>query len=154
MPNSYLPGGRYFEEFELGDVAVTAGRTVTEADVVSFAGLSGDYTQIHTNEEYAKAGFYGRRIAYGILVLGMASGLLARLGFLENTVLAFHQMTWKFSAPVYIGDTVHVQARVTGLKAMRRAGGGSVSFELEVINQDDKVVQRGTWELLVAARPA
>lgn len=152
MPETLIRQGRYFEEFELGDTVVTAGRTIAEADIVNFAGVAGDYTQIHVNAEFARQGAFGRRVAHGLLGLAVASGLLAQLGFVEGTVLAFREMTWKFRLPVFIGDTVHVRATVAELKAMRRLGGGAVTFDVRIINQEDKVVQQGRWVLLIGSR--
>ncbi len=153
MPETFAPRGRYFEEFQIGDVVVSAGRTITEADIVSFAGLSGDYNQIHTDAEFARQGMFGKRVAHGLLGLAMATGLAAQLGFIEGTVLAFRELTWKFSLPTFIGDTIHVKATVAQLKPMRRLGGGSVTLDVQVINQEDKVVQRGQWMVLIASRP-
>ena len=153
MPEAFVPQGRYFEEFQVGDVVVSARRTITEADVVMFAGLSGDYTQIHTDAEFARQGLFGQRVAHGLLGLAIASGLTARLGFIEGTALAFRELTWKFSLPIFFGDTIHVKATVASLKALRRLGGGSVTFDIKVINQEDKVVQRGEWVLLIASKP-
>lgn len=154
MPETFTPRGRYFEEFQVGETVVSAGRTITEADVVNFAGLSGDYTQIHTDAEFARQGMFGQRVAHGLLGLSIASGLTAQLGFIEGTVLAFRELTWKFSLPTFIGDTIHIKATVAKLKAMRRLGGGAVTFDIRVINQEDKVVQRGTWVVLIASKPA
>ena len=78
--------------------------------------------------------------------------LLAQLGFIEGTVLAFRELAWKFSLPVFIGDTIHVEAAVTGLRPLKRLGGGTVTFDIRVINQDGKCVQNGQWVLLVASR--
>jgi len=142
----------YFEEFEVGSEMTSVGRTITEADVVSFAGLSGDYTQLHTDEEHAKASLFGKRVAHGVLVLSIATGLAVRLGFIEGTALAFRELTWKFSQPVFFGDTIHVKARVKELKPMPRLGGGSVIFDVWVINQDGKTVQKGEWNMLVASK--
>ena len=153
MIESFTPRGRYFEEFEVGDVVVSAGRTITETDIVNFAGVAGDYTQIHTNAEFARQGMFGQRVAHGLLALAMASGLLAQLGFVQGTVLAFRDLTWKFSLPIFIGDTIHTTATVAELKAMQRLGGGAVTFDVQVINQEDKVVQRGKWVLLIASQP-
>jgi acyl dehydratase len=90
-----------------------------------------------------------------LLVLSVASGLAMRLGILEETALAFREMgSWKFSLPVFLGDTVRVRATVTGTKAMRRIGGGLVTLKVEILNQDDKVVQRGSWGVLVIGRGA
>ncbi len=152
MPQTYTLKGRHFEDFTLGDIALSPGRTITEADIVNFAALSGDYTQIHTNEELARQGFFGKRVAHGLLLMSVASGLLTRLGIIEGTVLAFRQLVWKFSLPVFIGDTVHVRATVTDLKPMKRLGGGAVTFDVEVLNQDGKVVQGGQWVLLMSSR--
>jgi acyl dehydratase len=153
MAERFVREGRYFEAFAVGDTAVSAGRTITEADVVNFAGVAGDYTQIHTNAEFARQGTFGRRVAHGLLGLAVASGSLAQLGFIEGTVLAFREMAWKFSLPIYLGDTIHTEATVTGLKAMRRLGGGAVTFGVRVVNQEGEVVQRGEWVLLIASRP-
>jgi acyl dehydratase len=153
MPATFVPRGRYFQDFQLGDTVVSAGRTITEADVVAFAGLSGDYTQLHTDAEYARQSMFGRRVAHGLLVLSVTSGLLAQLGFMEGTVLAFRELNCKFSLPVFMGDTIHAQAVVAELKAMRRLGGGAVTFDVQVLNQEDKVVQRGKWVVLMASKP-
>jgi 3-hydroxybutyryl-CoA dehydratase len=146
--------GKYFEEFVIGDEVVSPARTITEADVVMFAGLTGDYNQLHTDEEFAKTTPFGRRIAHGLLVLSYAVGLLGRLGFIEGTALAFRELTWKFSQPVFMGDTVHVKARCRELKPMARLGGGLVIFDLSVVNQEGRTVQKGEWQVLMASKPA
>jgi 3-hydroxybutyryl-CoA dehydratase len=153
MSEAYVPRGRYFEEFQVGDTIVSAGRTITEADVVNFAGVSGDYTQIHTDAEHARQRMFGQRVAHGLLGLAVASGLAAQLGFIEGTVLAFRELTWKFSLPIFFGDTIHVKAAVAELKSMPRLGGGLVRLDVQLVNQEDKVVQRGRWVVLVANKP-
>jgi len=145
--------GLYFEEFEIGDEVVSSGRTITETDVVAFAALSGDWNPMHTDAEYAKTGMFGQRVAHGLLVLSIASGLAVRLGFMEETVLAFRELTWKFSRPVMIGDTVRVRAVVHQRKAMPRLGGGAVVFNVSVLNQRDEVVEHGKWTVLFKSRP-
>jgi acyl dehydratase len=145
----------YFDEFEIGQSITSVGRTITEADVVNFAGVSGDWTQIHTNAEYAARHPFGQRVAHGLLGLSIASALAVRLGFVEDTVLAFREIgEWKFSLPIFIGDTIHMRATVADTKPMRRLGGGLVTFKVEILNQDDQVVQRGKWGLLVKSRTA
>jgi acyl dehydratase len=140
----------YFEEFEPGQSITSAARTITEADVVGFAALTGDWTSIHTDAHYAAQHPFGQRVAHGLLGLSIASALAARLGFIEDTVLAFREIgQWKFSLPIYLGDTIHLRATVAGTKPLRRLGGGLVTFKVEILNQDDKIVQRGTWGLLV-----
>lgn len=142
--------GLYFEEYEVGQSITSQGRTVTEADVVAFAALSGDWNPMHTDAEFASEHPFGQRVAHGLLVLSIASGLAVRLGFLEETALAFREIgDWKFSLPVYFGDTVRVRATVLETKPMRRLGGGLVTLKVQILNQDGKIVQRGTWGVLV-----
>lgn len=146
--------GLYFEEFEVGLQIVTPGRTITEADIVNFAGLSGDYNSIHTDVVYSESSPAEQRVAHGMLVLSIASGLGTRTGFLEGTVIYWREINeWKFVKPVFIGDTVHVVIEVIETKAMPRIGGGSVLLKLDVKNQNDDTVMRGTWSMLVHSRP-
>ena len=152
MPGLALEG-QYFEDIAVGQGFTTPGRTVTEADIVMFAGLSGDYNQIHTNEEFGRQTMFGSRIAHGLLGLSIASGLAARLGFLEGTVIAFLGLEWKFREPIRAGDTIHVVGSVVERKAMARLGGGIVDFDLEVLNQNGAVAQKGSWRLLIRSKP-
>ena len=146
--------GLYFEEFEIGRRFVTAGRTITETDIVSFAGLSGDFNQIHTDAEFAAGTVFGQRVAHGLLVLSIVSGLAVQSGFMEGTILAFREVdSWKFSRPVLIGDTIHVALEVTELKALPRLGGGAIVLKLTVYNQREETVQSGTWTALIASKP-
>jgi len=145
--------GLYFQEFEIGQEIESPARTVTEADIVQFAGLSGDYNALHTDAEFAKGTPYGQRIAHGLLGLSIASGLAARAGFIEGTAQAFIGLEWRFRAPILIGDTIRIRARVVKTRAMPSMGGGMVIFEVRVLNQHDKVVQRGEWTLLVRGKP-
>ena len=151
--SEYSPRGLYFEEFEIGQTVITAGRTVTEADVVNFAALSGDYNQIHTDAEFSRTTPFGERIAHGLLVLSIASGLLAQLGLIEGTIIAFRELSWKFSKVVLLGDTVHVRTEVSGKKALPRLGGGLVILKLRVLNQQNEVVAHGEWQALMACKP-
>jgi 3-hydroxybutyryl-CoA dehydratase len=149
---AYQPRGRFFEEFMIGDKVTTAGRTITETDIVTFAGLSGDFNQIHTDAHYAAQYDFGRRIAHGLLVQSIASGLAVQTGFIEGTVMAFRELDCKFSLPTFIGDTIHVELEISETKPLRRLGGGSITMKYSVVNQDDKVVQRGNWVMLVKSR--
>lgn len=147
--------GMYFEEFEVGQKIVSVGRTITEADIVAFAGLSGDYNQIHTDAEFSKSTPFGQRVAHGLLVLSIASGLSMRTGALEGTTLAFREISeWKFTRPVMPGDTVHVVIEIKKLKAFPRSKAGTVAFELDVRNQRDETVMKGSWVMLVASKAA
>jgi 3-hydroxybutyryl-CoA dehydratase len=146
--------GMFFEEFSVGQHIISTARTVTESDVVAFAGLSGDYNQIHTDAEFSKNTPFGKRVAHGLLGIAIASGLAMRTGVLEGTVLAFREINeWKFSKPIFIGDTVHVELDVKEIKALPRLGGGSVIIELSVKNQNEEVTMKGLWTVLVASKP-
>jgi acyl dehydratase len=146
--------GKYFEEFEVDMTIVSPGRTITESDIVTFAGLSGDYTQIHTDAEFSKATPVGRRVAHGMLGIAVASGLAARTGVLEGTAIALREINeWKFIKPIFIGDTVHVLLKVNEVKGLPRLGGGAVSIEVRVINQNDETLMKGIWKVLMASRP-
>jgi acyl dehydratase len=148
----YKPRGLHFEEFEIGQDLVTAARTITEADIVNFAGLSGDFNAIHTDAVYAAQDTFGQRVAHGLLVQSIATGLMVQSGVIEGTVLAFRELTTKFSLPVFIGDTIHVQASVTETKEFRRLGGGNVTIKYSVINHEGKTVQRGEWIMLIKSK--
>lgn len=141
--------GRTFEEFAVGDAVESPARTITETDVVLFAGLSGDYNPLHTDAEYARGTMFGSRVAHGLLGLSIASGLAWRTGFLEGTVEALIGVDWKFRAPIRIGDTVRLRAEVSQKKEMARLGGGFIVFVVTLLNQRDEVVQKGTWTVLV-----
>ncbi|MCK4741597.1 MAG: hypothetical protein KAS80_04885 [Anaerolineales bacterium] len=153
MPMKLTNQGLYFEEFELGQRITSPGRTITEADVVTFAGLSGDFNSIHTDAEYVKNTAIGQRVAHGLLIISIVSGLAVRTSIMEGTVLAFREIkNWKFSQPVFIGETIHVIMEVTGKKAMPQLGGGSILLSLDVRNQDDQTVMRGIWTVLVQSQ--
>jgi 3-hydroxybutyryl-CoA dehydratase len=142
--------GLYFEEFELGQKIISAGRTISESDIIAFAGLSGDFNQIHTDAEFSKNTPYGQRIAHGLLGLSVASGLAMRTGILEGTVLAFREINeWKFVKPIFIGDSIHVEMEVIETKALPRIGGGSVVIAVELKNQRQETVMKGEWTVLV-----
>ncbi len=146
--------GLWFEEFEVGQQVITTGRTISESDIVTFAGLSGDYNQIHTDAEFATKTAFGKRVAHGLLGLSIASGLIMRTGVLEGTVIAFREIgNWKFTSPVFIGDTLHAELNVIDKKAIPRLKGGSVTIEIAVKNQRDEVTMKGTWTALVANKP-
>ena len=149
---TYQPRGLYFEDFEPGMEVVTRGRTITEADVVNFAGVTGDYNQIHTDAAYAESFAFGQRIAHGLLVQSIGVGLAVMTGFIDGTILAFRELTCKFSKPVFLGDTIHTRLEVVEKKAIRRLGGGNVTMQFRVISGDDNVVQRGEWVMLVKSR--
>lgn len=152
LPNS--PRGMYFEEFQVGQKVITDGRTISEHDILAFAGLSGDFNTIHTDAEFARTTPFGQRVAHGLLVLSIVSGLAVKSGIVDGTILAFREVSeWKFSKPVFIGNTIHAEVEVTETKAFPRLGGGAVTLRVVVKNQSNDIVQTGTWVFLVLSQP-
>jgi 3-hydroxybutyryl-CoA dehydratase len=146
--------GLYFEEFQVGQNITTAGRTIAESDIFTFAGFYGDFNQIHTDAEFSKGTPFGQRVAHGLLGLSIASGLAMRTGVLEGTVIAFREIKdWKFVNPIFISDTIHVEMEVTETKALPRIGGGAVVITLDVKKQSGETVMKGSWTVLVMAKP-
>lgn len=146
--------GLYFEEFHIGDGAASIGRTITETDIVQFCYLTGDWNQLHSDAEFAARTPFQARIAHGLLGMSIASGLVMRIGLIEGTALAFRGVeNWKFSRPIFMGDTIHVETKVTETKALPRLGGGQVTLEVSVVNQKGELCQRGIWEVLVRSEP-
>ena len=144
--------GKYFEEFEPGHESTSAGRTITETDIVNFAALTGDWNEIHTNKELAARGPFGQRIAHGALVFSIATGLSVRMGQTNDTVIAFYGLDrLRFVKPVFIGDTIRVRQRVEG-KSERDDKSGIVTFLNEVINQNEVVVVSYTAKVLLKRR--
>ena len=146
--------GLFFDEFEIGLTITSAGRTITEGDIVSFACLTGDFNQIHVDAEYARNSPFGQRVAHGLLVLSVSLGLAVQTGVLEGTILAFREVTeWKFTKPVFIGDTIQVSMVVTETKEIKRVNAGSVTVNVEVKNQRGETVNKGILSFLMALRP-
>lgn len=149
-------GVHYLEDLEAGMRFVSAGRTITEADVVAFAGLSGDFNVIHTDAEFAKSSIYGQRVVYGLLGLSVASGLLDRLGVFSGSAIAMLGITdWRFTAPVFIGDTIHLELTILSVRPSRsKSDRGVVERQFEMINQHGEVAQSGRIDVLVRRYPS
>ena len=145
------PPRRYWDDIAVGEEYESPGRTVTEADIVLFAGLSGDYNVLHTDAEFMKGSIFGERIAHGLLGLAIQSGLLTR-AMPPYATIAFGGLRWKFKAPIKIGDTIHVRARVLQ-KEETKGDRGVVTLERTVLNQRGEVVQQGETDLIVERRP-
>jgi len=140
----------FFDDFHVGQRFVTKARTVTEADVVNFAALTWDHNQLHTDAEYAARTMYGKRIAHGLLGIAIHSGLAYQL--IEESILAFLELSWQFKLPLYIGDTIHVEQVVKEMREDEHKDRGILTFEKELINQRSEVVQTGTTTVLLAKR--
>ncbi|HZQ10562.1 MAG TPA: MaoC/PaaZ C-terminal domain-containing protein [Anaerolineae bacterium] len=149
----FTPRGKYFDEFEIGQEIFSPGRTVTEADIMQFATLTGDTNPMHTDAEFARTTMFGERVAHGLLGLSYTMGLLWPLGFLEGTVIAFMGLEAKFKAPIKIGDTISASAKVKQKKEMKAMGGGLVVLETRLTNQRGEIVQQADLTLLIKSRP-
>lgn len=142
----------YFEDFALESISTTRSRTVTESDIMNFAGLSGDFIELHVSEPYSAAGPFGKRIAHGALVFSISTGLSIQLNQIQDTVIAFYGVDkLRFTKPVFIGDTIHVVKKVIAKqpKGERR---GLVTFETKVLNQHGDSVVVYQDKLLLKAR--
>ena len=142
---------RYYEDIAAGEEYESPGRTVTETDIVLFAGLSGDYNVLHTDAELMKTSIFGERIAHGLLGLAIQSGLFSRATQAYAT-LAFVGMRWKFKGPIKIGDTVRLRARVSAKQDDDKPDRGLVTVQRTLVNQRGEVVQEGETDLLVEKR--
>ncbi len=143
---------RYFDEIQLGEEYESPGRTVTETDIVIFAGLSGDYNVLHTDAEFMKRSVFGERIAHGLLGLAIQAGLFTRATQAYAT-LAFVGLRWKFKGPIKIGDTIRLKAKVLAKNEAGKPDRGLVTVQRTVLNQRDEVVQEGETDLMVERKP-
>lgn len=142
----------YFEDFEVGQVYKSAGRTVTESDISWFAGLSGDITPLAINSEVAKLSDFGGRIAQGMLGSSILFGLWVRLGLMELNGIALLESNWKYILPIRPGDTIHAECLVTRVKQSSKPYRGAVYVYIKGINQLDELVQAGNIVFLMKAR--
>src|SRR5262249_16341716 len=146
--------GLYYEDFQAGMSFESRGRTITEADIVGFARLSGDFIELHTNEEYARHTPFGRRIAHGALIFSVSTGLVAQMNLVNDTVVAFYGLDkLRFTKPVFIGDTISVRKKVLDVQD-KGEGRGVVQFETKVVNQRDETVLVFLDKLLIKKREA
>jgi acyl dehydratase len=143
---------QYFEDIEVGSEYVSPGRTVTEADIVAFAGLSGDYNVLHTDAEFMRTSIFGERIAHGLLGLSISSGLGTRAMARPFATLAFLGLRWRFKGPIKIGDTIKVRIKVTDKRETSKPDRGIVVLNRAVTNQRGEVVQEGETDIMVERR--
>jgi acyl dehydratase len=148
----YKPRGLYLEDFEVGMEFVSPRRTILEADVINFACLTGDFNPIHIDDIAAAQGPFGKRIAHGSLGVAILNGHQNQLGIFEGTTIAKIDETNKFVGPIHIGDTIHTEIKVIGVKPSSKGGRGVVTLEAKLVNQDGKVSIEGTTAVMVKTR--
>lgn len=150
-PDSF--GRLYFEDMPVGASWVSPRRTITEADVSSFAGLSGDFNPLHVDEVFAAAGPFGRRLVHGALVFSIATGLRQQMPIFRGSLRALLELrSWRFLRPVFIGDTVTVVSTVAEARETSKPDQGVVVQRIEIVNQEGEAVQAGEMVSLVARR--
>ena len=148
---SFTRNHLFFDDVEIGQEWESLCRTITETDVVNFAGISGDFNPIHIDHEFAKTTVFRQPIAHGLLVWSIASGL--GLHAPPMRTLAFISVAeWHFREPVFFGDTVRTRAKVIAKEERGRGRRGVVTWARQVLNQKDKIVQEGVILTLVEGR--
>jgi acyl dehydratase len=148
--------GCWFEDFEVGQQRLSPGRTITESDLVAFAGLTGDFSQVHTDEEFCKKTEFGTRIAHGLFGLSVAQGLMWRTNYTQGTgVGSLGWDKWVFKKPIKIGDTVRARWTVSATRASAsKPNMGIITEFVELVNQRGEVAQQGEHITLIRKRPA
>ncbi|HEX7385905.1 MAG TPA: MaoC/PaaZ C-terminal domain-containing protein [Castellaniella sp.] len=143
----------YFEDFSVGQTFESGGRTLTEADLTFFSMLSGDWNPIHADAEYAASTRFGKRLVHGVLGMAVCTGMLHEMGIFHGSAIAmFGFEDWKFTAPLFVGDTVHLRLTITELSLGKSGRSGKLGRRFELINQKGEVVQDGLSGLLVQTR--
>ncbi|HZQ07781.1 MAG TPA: MaoC/PaaZ C-terminal domain-containing protein [Anaerolineae bacterium] len=141
--------GLTYDQLNIGDTFVSPRRTVTEADVVAFAGLSWDINPLHTDAEFAQATPFGERIAHGMLIASIGTGLGNQIGVLEGTTLALMEQVIRYKGPVKFGDTVHMELIVKEKRETSKPDRGVVIFDTPILNQRGEKVIEMQWTLLM-----
>jgi len=140
--------GKRFSEFEVDQSYTSQGRTITEACVMAFAGISGDFNPLHVDASFAAKTPFGKRVAHGMLGASVSTGLGQTLGIFEGTTLALMEQTFQYKGPIFFGDTIRLTLTVTHTKPSSKGGKGVVTFRSDILNQDDAVVTTGAWTVL------
>lgn len=144
----------YLDDLQAGQTFVTPGRTITEADVMSFAAWTNDNNQVHTDAEFAKNTRYGQRIVHGMLGASLCLGLIARTGVFEGSAVALLGIDqWQFTAPVFIGDTLTCTVEILSTRRTSSGKYGIVERQLTLRNQHGETVQAGRMDVMVSTGP-
>lgn len=145
--------GLYYEDFEIDKVMVTQGRTISEADVMLFAGLSGDWTPIHVDAHFAAKGDFGQRIVHSTLTMSVAIGLMSQLKLFEGTVIGALNLSFDFGKPMFLGDTLYVDVACFEKRLTKKPGRGIVKVRLDGKNQNGELLLSGVSTTMVMTRP-
>ena len=145
--------GFYLEDFELGKTYTSLARTVTETDVVNFAGLSGDFNPLYMDDEYGRnVSIFKKRIAHGMIGPVFMTGMSNQTGMFEGTTIAFLDLTIKYPAPLEIGATVHLEMTPTEIRHSSKPKKGILKMDANLVDQNGKVITECKWTLMMMAR--
>lgn len=143
----------YLEDFAVGQVFESGGRTITEADLTFFSMLSGDWNPLHANAEFAKSTRFGQRVVHGVLGIAVSTGMLHELGIFHDSVIAMLGFrNWNFLAPLLVNDTIYLKLTITALEAGKSGNSGKLGRRFQLINQKGEVVQEGESDVLVLTK--
>ncbi len=147
--------GKYFEDFVIGEEFVSPGRTVTEADLVLYTGLSGDFNQVHTDEEYCrKTSIFKKRVMHGLFALTLVEGLKSRVGLFEGTSIASLEWRWRFVGPMFIDDTVTVRWSISAKRETSKKDRGIITEAVRLVNQAEETIGEGEHLVMMQRRGA
>ncbi len=153
VPKTIYNRGICYEDYKIGDEYVSASRTITEWDIMQFACWSGDFSPLHSDEEFAKKGQFKGRIAHGLLSTCIGTGLANQTLMFEGTSMALLNFTARYTGVVKAGDTIRVVVRVTDKKDTKKyKDRGIVTFDWSVYNQRDESVCEAQWVLMIRRR--
>lgn len=155
-PRTVSRTGYRYEDLFVGMTFRSPGRTITDADLMSFAGLTGDYSELHTSDVYAQSSQFGRKVAHGMMGLAYAHGLMwPRTGELRETAVAFLGIQdWRFVGPIFVGDTIFVNYTLADLRdSQSRPTQAIATFDVALVNQKGETLQKGKKVLLVSKVP-
>lgn len=146
-----LPG-QFFEDIEDGSVHWTPGVTVTEAHILNYAGITGDFSPVHVDETFAQTTDFGGRIAHGLLGLSLTDGLKVQSSLFRVGVAL--SWSWSFKLPIRAGDTLRARLEIMSKRISKsRPNMGIFAISVELMNQRDEIVQAGEHHLMVPRRP-
>jgi len=141
--------GRKLDEFEVGEVFISPARTISDAHIVAYSGISGDFNPLHTDDEFCLNTLQSGRIAHGGLTLAVSTGLFNR--YVDGTCIAFLEMGIRFLKMVHPGDSIHIRVSVKSKRLSSKGGRGVAVFTMQTINQKGEIVLEGDLTLLLTA---
>ncbi|WP_296821881.1 MaoC/PaaZ C-terminal domain-containing protein [uncultured Megasphaera sp.] len=147
------PQGKFFDEFQENQTFGSASRTITQADIVNFAGLSGDFNPLHMDHEFGKKSPHGSIIAHGALTFAVTTGLFNSTSLVDGTNIAFLGLSFDYKKVVKIGDTLHLDISIDNKRLTSKGNRGVVTFHVLTKNQRDEVVLDGLWKMLIMCSP-